>query len=230
VAASRSVADLGPALIAAGLNVSGCLGVDRYDALVPAAWRAGALLASARTAVVLGAGGRAFFTAFRRSPEAAHPTDPVDQYTRRVAAALAEDLDGRAIFAFESRGGAYADFVALGRAAGLGSPSRLGLLLHPEYGPWLSLRAVVLTPRALDATGSLADFDPCAGCPAPCAAACHGLALRSERFDAAECEIAREREPSCHSRCDARRACVVGREHRYSEAAEAHHMAFVAGP
>lgn len=228
--ASRSVADLEPALSAAGLNVSGCLGADRYDALVPAAWRSQGILTGTRTAVVLGAGGRAFFTAFRRSPEAAQATDPVDAYTRRVGTALAAELDGRAVFAFETRGGGYADFVALGREAGLGAPSRLGLLLHPEYGPWISLRAVVLTPWALGESARLAGFDPCNGCPAPCAAACHGLALQRERFDAADCGITRQRDASCRSRCDARRACVLGPEHRYSETAEAHHMASLAGP
>ena len=38
-------------LSAAGLNLTGCLGVDRYDAAVPAAWASAALLPQARTAI-----------------------------------------------------------------------------------------------------------------------------------------------------------------------------------
>jgi epoxyqueuosine reductase QueG len=118
----------------------------------------------------------------------------------------------------------YADFVALGHAAGLGVPSRLGLLIHPEFGPWLSLRAAILCERTLVPTPELVRFEPCAGCPAPCAGACHGEALAGARFDTAACLATRLREPACKARCDARRACVYGREHAYREHAEAHHM------
>ena len=137
----------------------------------------------------------------------------------------------RALFAFEQRGGGFADFVALGRAAGLGAPGRLGLLLHPVYGPWLSIRAVLLCALRLEPTPPLAAFDPCSGCPAPCAAACPGAALSGPRFDVAACAATRRREPGCQLRCDARRACVLGPEHAYSGEAEAHHMrASGAGP
>jgi epoxyqueuosine reductase QueG len=119
--------------------------------------------------------------------------------------------------------------VALGRAAGLGAASRLGLLLHPEFGPWMSLRAVVLTPLELPESGPLTDFDPCGGCAAPCASACRGSAIADDRFDVARCAATRLREAGCRSRCDARRACVIGPEHGYAAAAEAHHMAALPG-
>lgn len=219
-----------PGLAAAGFNASGCLGVRRYDALVPAAWRAAALLPATRTAVLLAAGGPGFFAAFRAAPEARLATDPVDAYTRRVACAVAASLDGLALLACDRRGGVFADFVALAREAGLGAPSRLGLLLHPVFGPWISLRALVLTPRVLPESHPVPGFDPCTGCPAPCAASCPGRALAGPRFDAAACAATRAREAGCRSRCAARRACVVGREHGYSAAAEAHHMAALDGP
>jgi len=208
----------------AGLNLLGVLSVDRYDAEVPAAWRAAVVLPGAASAVLVGAGGTALFAALRRAPEARLARDPLDHYTRRHAEAAAERLAGRALFAFEQRGERYADFVALGRAAGLGAPSRLGLLLHPEYGPWLSLRTLLLIPQALPETEALDGFDPCRGCPAPCAQACPGAALASGRFDVGRCAATRRREPGCGLRCDARRACVVGAAQRYDELAEAHHM------
>jgi hypothetical protein len=167
---------------------------------VPEAWRSAAVLPDARAAIVVASGGRALWDAFSRAPEFAAAADPLDTYTRSVTEAAAAVLEpgACALFAFERRGGEYADFVELGRLAGLGAPSRLRLLLHPLYGPWMSLRAIVLT-RAhweIGAAGPLG-FDPCRDCPAPCEAAGPEPAAR-------------------------RRACVVGPEHAYSEAALAH--------
>jgi epoxyqueuosine reductase QueG len=217
-------------LAAVGLNVSGVLSADRYDALVPPAWRAARLLPDARSAVVVASGGRALWNALRSSPEYGQRADPVDRYTRRVTEALAQALtrEGQrsaALLAFERRDGAYADFVALGRAAGLGAPSRLGLLLHPIYGPWMSIRAVLLTALALPETAPPPGFDPCPGCPAPCAEACPGGAPAPGGFDLARCDATRRREPHCRLDCTARRACVLGSAHAYADEALAHHMA-----
>ncbi|MFQ5416810.1 MAG: hypothetical protein ACE5FL_07150, partial [Myxococcota bacterium] len=118
------------ALRRAGFDAVGCLTADRYDALVPPAWCSAERLPGARSALVLGAGGRSFFAAFERSPEFGSPIDPVDRYTRRVAGAAARALAGVALLACDPQAGVFADFVALGREAGLGAPSRLGLLLH----------------------------------------------------------------------------------------------------
>jgi hypothetical protein len=212
----------------AGLNLFGVLSIERYDAEVPAAWRAAAELPGARSAVLVGAGGRALFAALRRAPEAGLDRDPLDHYTRRIVEAAVEPLAGRALFAFERRGERHADFVALGRAAGLGAPSRLGLLIHPEYGPWMSLRALLLLPLALAETPALDDFEPCRGCPAPCSEACPGAAVGAEGFDIGRCAGTRRRVPGCALKCAARRSCVLGTGQRYEDFAEAHHMRYAA--
>jgi hypothetical protein len=193
----------------AGLGLRASLEIERYDAAVPEAWRSRQLLPGARAAIVVASGGRSLWDAFSRSPEFETSPDPLDAYTRRVTEVAASFLEeagnpSRVLLAFEQRGGVYADFVALGRLAGLGAPSRLGLLLHPVYGPWLSLRAIVLTRASWERAGEQVEFDPCPGCPAPCAVASPGVA--------------------------ARRACVIGPEHAYSEAALAHHMRHVRLP
>jgi len=185
------------ALDAAGLNLRAALPIDTYDAAVPEPWRSAALRPDARRAIVVASGGRALWDALTRAPELGAVADPLDAYTRRVTAAAASELEPGAavLYAHERRGGLYADFVELGRLAGLGAPSRLHLLLHPIYGPWMSLRAVVLTSLE-GQTGAPLAFDPCRDCPAPCTAA------------------------ASHER--ARRACLVGPDHRYGEAALAH--------
>jgi hypothetical protein len=219
-----SFAPVRSVLVEAGLNLFGVLSIARYDALVPVSWRAAAERPGARSAVLVGAAGRALFTALGRAPEAGLAHDPLDHYTRRVVEATVEPLAGRAMFAFERRGERYADFVALGRAAGLGAPSRLGLLLHPEFGPWMSLRALMLLPLELPETPLLDAFEPCHGCSAPCSEACPGAAVSAAGFDIGRCAETRRRVPGCGLKCDARHSCVLGREHRYEDIAEAHHM------
>jgi epoxyqueuosine reductase QueG len=99
------------------------------------------------------------------------------------------------------------------------------MLVHPVYGPWLSLRALLLSSWPVPASGPRAGFDPCTGCPAPCADACHGAAVVPAGFSVPRCAAARRREATpCALRCDARHACVLGREHAYLEAAESHSM------
>jgi len=221
--------DAARCLDAAGLSPRGALAIDRYDALVPPPWRSAALGPAAQSALVIAAGGRRLGAALARAPEAALARDPLDAFVMRVVgeaalAAAARGSPARAAFAFETRGGVHADFVALGREAGLGASSRLGLLVHPAHGPWLSLRALLLLDAPLAATRPLAGFAPCDGCPAPCASACHGGALAGPRFDVSACGATRAREPACAQRCDARHACVLGREHAYAPAVEARHM------
>lgn len=239
-AASRIWRRVEDRLSGAGLGVHAFLQIARYDASVPAAWRSERLCPGAQTAMLVGNGGRALWDAFGRSPEFGSGPDPLDAYTRRVVTAAAGEIGrglrrsrSRALFAFELHGGVHADFIALAQHAGLGARSRLGLLLHPQYGPWLALRAALLTdlpvedespvaPAAFDPNP--AGFDPCCGCPAPCAEACPGLALAAARFDVARCSQHRAVDPDCAESCAARLACVVGPEHAYPPAALAHHM------
>lgn len=222
-------ADAARLLDQAGLAPRGAIPIERYDALVPPPWRSRALAPGARSALVIGAGGRALGEASRAAPEAALARDPLDAFVVRVVgeaacAVAARGALARAAFAFETRGGRYADYVALGREAGLGAPSRLGLLVHPVYGPWLSLRALLLVDAPLAATPVPDGFAPCEECPAPCASACPGGAVGGRRFDVAACGATRARTPGCRQRCDARHACVLGRAHAYAASVEAHHM------
>jgi len=229
-ASPEAAAPWAPPLDAAGLGLRGVLAREDWDARVPPAFRAERLLPAARAVLVVGSAGRALFETFAHSPEAADGrAHPIDRYTERVldetARRVAEaGVAARPVLAHEEREGSYADFVALGRACGLGHPSRLGLLLHPVYGPWTSLRGALLLDAALAATPALAGRAPCEGCPAPCEEACPTDAPRPEGFDVERCRAGRRAEPGCRWRCAARRACVVGPQHAYTERAEAHHM------
>ena len=99
---------------------------------------------------------------------------------------------------------------------------RVGVLLHPQFGPWLSLRAVVYR----DSEACEPDtpyFDPCSGCPAPCATACHGDAIGVAGRDHGQCLRTKLADLRCLKGCDARSACVLAPEHAFPPEAIAHH-------
>ncbi|MBI4615315.1 MAG: hypothetical protein HY720_16990 [Planctomycetes bacterium] len=114
-------------------------------------------------------------------------------------------------------------FPRLAEAAGLGAARTvLGILIHPVYGPWVSLRGALLVDEDLEPTPA-ADFDPCPACEKPCLAACPVSAFHPELpWDAGACAAHLAASEECHAGCLSRMACVVGPEHRYSPAEYRH--------
>jgi len=227
VSAARAVGQLARA----GLGLHGALSLARYDALVPPPWRSAAFAPQARGALVVGNAGRALFERFLDSPERALADDPLDGYTRRVLAEAAALWQPPAVVGFyaDRREGSYLPLVALAERAGFGAPGRIGVLIHREFGPWIAIRAVLLVGERL-AESRPAPFEPCSGCPAPCASACVGAAVGARTLDAEKCYATRLADPACAFACAARSACVVGRKHAYSPAQLAHHMKIRSGP
>jgi epoxyqueuosine reductase len=231
--------DLDPGLERGGMNLAGVLPADRYDVLVPRAWHIREILPRARSVVVLGSAGPAFYRAAMRWQEepgraSSHPLDEFcESLLREAVARLGREGFGATFFCYwESRGvggerPVFADFVALGRACGLGAPSRLGQLLHPRHGPWFAIRSLLFTEKQLPDCPELPRaFDPCSQCPAPCIEACHGHAIDPDRsgFGLDACARARQEDPRCASRCDARLACPLGVDSVYDSLELAHHM------
>jgi epoxyqueuosine reductase len=71
--------------------------------------------------------------------------------------------------------------------AGLGTIGRNNLLITPEYGPRVRLRALYLDME-LEATGPI-DFNPCVGCPMPCQLACPQNAFQSGSYSKDTCDL-----------------------------------------
>lgn len=85
------------------------------------------------------------------------------------------------------RGGIYLKDAAV--VAGLGCMGRNNLLVTPEYGPRVRLRALTLdvslpSTGPQSSTGPLG-FDPCEGCDAPCLRACPRGAFDRRVYDPA---------------------------------------------
>jgi len=214
------------ALEALGLNVLLPLDAAAFDAAA-APLRLEALLPSAAGALVVGAGGRAFFQGFAASPESRDgQPHPLDRYTARViAAGVSAALAGTAVrhaVAYPFGVDPIVPFQRLGRAAGLGGPGPLALQIHPVFGPWWAYRALIALDRSVGAAPALGDA--CAGCPAPCVAACPGRAVSRAGFQVAACHAHRVAAPDCHASCAARIACIRGPEHRYADEQLAFHM------
>jgi epoxyqueuosine reductase len=72
--------------------------------------------------------------------------------------------------------------------SGMGVMGRNNLLITPQFGPRVRLRAFLLA-LALPATGAPKGFDPCNGCPAPCMAACPQEAFASGSYNRERCQL-----------------------------------------
>jgi ferredoxin len=197
--------------------------------------------AGATHAVIVMQAGGAFWEGLRalraRDPGLdAHP-DPLDTYTLRMAARLG-GLLGPAALAMRHPSTSRLDFVALGAAAGLGRPSRLAMLVHPTFGPWIAFRMLffVAAPAGVLAPAAPLTAAACTACPAPCIAACPAGAIRGapggERLEYPVSFRHRQANPGvCADACAARLACPVGAAFRYpaDALAHSHHRAWRAG-
>jgi epoxyqueuosine reductase len=158
--------------------------------------------------------------------------DWIDDYTRLIFESAVEILEENSVsydivFPF----GATAldlDFMELGRMAGVGVNSLLGILLHPEYGPWISLRGAIITDLVFSAYDSpLRNFNPCPPCPKPCITACPAKTISNRGWNWEACMDYRLSGETCKSNCASRRACPYGEQHQYTEEQLAHHHKFV---
>ncbi len=76
------------------------------------------------------------------------------------------------------KGGTYLKDAAV--LAGLGCVGKNNILVTPEFGPRVRLRALTLDV-SLPSTGPSA-FDPCTGCDAPCRRACPRKTFKDELY------------------------------------------------
>lgn len=197
------------------------------------ALRLATLLDGARGAVVVGSGGPSFFERFERGSRQARDgqPNPLDRYTREtVEAAAASALAPWGVrhatrfpFLTSAPAQAHLPFQRLGRAAGLGGPGPLGIQVHPVYGPWWAYRALIVVDRALPEAAPVGDG--CAGCHAPCVAACPAGAVQTSGFLVPACHARRRTAEPCRLSCVARITCIRGPEHRYRDEELAFHMA-----
>ena len=226
------VDEIGAALAGDGFNRVGVASPAAYAVRVREELRLASRAPWARSVVVVGNGGGALWRRVvawaDRDGGIGAQSDPVDEFTaasiERTVRPLVAGLRSRIVYPFRFAEDPLS-FVDLAVAAGLGTPSLLRVLVHPEFGPWIALRAAILVEAELYAPRPAEGYDPCPTCvERSCIPACPGEVVRfPEGWDVAGCIDHRQRTGDCESRCHARFDCVVGREHRYADDALAHH-------
>jgi methylmalonic aciduria homocystinuria type C protein len=143
-----------------------------------------------------------FLAARAADPELAADPDPLERYTE---AAIARAFpDAPAWFSHRRYGNAFLPFQRLAVAAGLGALAPTQLVIHPIYGPWFALRAlVILDGEPPPPRPPLPPYHCTGTCEAKLAEALAGGGWRA---------WARVRD-----------ACTIGRAFRYSDDQLAYH-------
>ncbi len=219
-----------------GLNLIAALPSERYDSAVPAAYRASVISPTCRSIVVIGNGGRSFWQAFKahtaKNEGWLSRQHPLDDFTREVIErAVVEPIHrhGRlcnVVYPFSN--GPTLNFMQLAVLAGLASPSIIGVVINPAFGPWIAFRAALLMDCEIDHPGDAVGFDPCPTCATrACIGACPASAVSfPSGWNIPRClEHRVEAHPDCAYGCHSRLACVVRPEQRYSEEELAYHQA-----
>jgi methylmalonic aciduria homocystinuria type C protein len=164
-----------------------------------------------------------FLAARGADPALAADPDPIERYTETTIARTFPGI--RAWFSHRRYDGAFLPFQRLAVLSGLGALSPTQLVIHPEYGPWFALRAVVvidgrdLLPAVSAAEGrrGLIDGDPPPLRTLPayrCTGTCEAMLA-----------VALASGTDWRAWIAVRDACTVGRAFRYSEDQLAYHYA-----
>ena len=220
-----------------GFNLITRVNVSDYDRQVLPDRRAATLLPNAKSILLAGFAGKSFWQVLQHflheNPEFRDTReDWIDDYTLlkfTLAASFLEDAKADYEMTFPFGSGAFAlDFLKLGQLGGIGVHSLLGVLIHPEYGPWVSLRGAFVTDLEFNQYDTpISLFNPCPGCSKPCISACPASTISEKGWDWNACMNFRLSKDTCSTNCVSRRACPYGKEHQYSEEQLAYHHKFV---
>jgi methylmalonic aciduria homocystinuria type C protein len=147
-----------------------------------------------------------FAAALAADPDLAASSDPIERYTEATLAPFAASLEASIYFAHRIYGECYLPFQRLAVVAGLAALSPSQLLIHPTYGPWFALRAVIVCAEEPPMTTRVSL--PCSCADAGCVAAFEHASAHPDDWRAW---------------LAVRDACTIGREYRYSEDQIAYH-------
>ncbi|MBK9072846.1 MAG: hypothetical protein IPL79_17875 [Myxococcales bacterium] len=225
---TSAIASLGTALAAHGLDLVQPLSVQAYNALAPA-YAAPTMERPSTLALLIGntrALWSPFTAAYRDQPHLQRLANPLDDYCATTIATQLERLFGAA-----DGGVRYEAFWApeppprrllLQRAAvaaGLAYLAPSQLCIHPIYGPWFSLRALVVLDAPAPGDGGTGAAP--VRCPAPCdcALACQPIIDRLALANHTQARV----HAAWEDYLALRDACPVGRAHRFGAAQIRYH-------
>ena len=186
-----------------------------------------ALSTGDQTDIAIGSAGQPFWNAVHRSPEwIEQHDDPIDRYTaRQINRLLDADKGEAAIYPFDPDA---PNFVQLWSATFPKiAASRLGPMIHPDFGLWMAARAHVVLPDAHFEFDTAKTFSPCESCQdKPCLSACPVNAFSASKpYNHLACAAYLKTDPACFSGgCDARAACPFGQSWQLPEDQARYHQ------
>jgi methylmalonic aciduria homocystinuria type C protein len=200
----------------AGLDLWSAFPVTVYNGSVPEAYSLPALGQESPLGIVLG-NSRAFWPKFlvalKESQGLRESEHPVNTYITKRVGSILEGLS----VPYEVRWAHTSEPspVAMQQAAmiaGLAHTSPSYLSIHPEHGPWIALRAVVVLDKDWPSGEPAPAPDPCTPCPKPCMPALDD-ALAASRG----APVGKKVSSSWKLWLAVRDACPMGRSSRYSD-------------
>ena len=204
-----------------GINIMGICDGTPYEHLLP----------SCTSAVVFANGGRALWDGFlkdiHQNPE--HLQDyehPFDEYVHRIIhnADPSPSSDRRWIRCAANEA-EFLDFRALAYNAKIGTPSLMGMVIHPEYGLWMGMRAVLLTTVNLPIS-TVEPTSPCSSCTdKPCISTCPAHAVSTSGWNIQRCAEFHQEQTQCADSCISRLSCPIGIAHKHSPLQHRYHNA-----
>lgn len=207
-----------------GLMLRGCVDLGESDAIV------GPIERPARSVLLVGSGGGAYWEHFRRWHDARrNQPNPLDTWSREVIDGIALRLGARTAYPSDRP---YMPFQRWAmRAEGL-RPSPLGILMHPRFGLWHAYRGALLFDSVISVEPTENVIHLCDACVGkPCKRACPVDAHLGDGFAYEACldHVRSANGTACLSGgCLDRDACPHV-EWRYPAEAVAFHMVAFAG-
>ena len=184
---------------------------------------------AAQSLILFGNAGSSLWECFSASDEYLDGNpEPLNRWSERIGNQIADLFGGLALFPFGEP--PYQPFLQWAKKSESLRSSRLGMLIHPQYGLWHAYRFAVAFPTVPDGMVKVeADQDICARCPdQPCLSSCPVDAFTGQYYDVERCYGYLREDPqnSCLTQgCAARLACPEGLRFRYQPDHARFHMA-----
>lgn len=212
------------ALSAAGISGRGAFHPSADDQVPDCGFATGV-----GTVVLAGNVGGAMWSVFeagRRDED-----NPLDQWTERVLGGIVQDLKpvyGEITALYPSDGPPYHPFQQWAMRSEPVFPSPIGPLMHPDHGLWHAYRGALAFEAKLGIPMREDRDNPCDSCAdKPCLTTCPVGAFQPGKYAVKDCAnyLTTSEGDACLAQgCQARRACPVAPQNRYSEAQGRFHM------
>lgn len=177
------------------------------------------------TVVLVGNAGGDLWQVFDAAPGERDPRHPLDRWMEPLLMQAADQVG--AIALFPNDGPPYVPIQDWATKAESVHRSPIGIMIHPDWGLWHVYRAAFLFADRLTLPPRDTRPSPCDTCETkPCLSVCPADAFTPDRFLAVACADHVESDAGTPCRtggCLARKACPVGRDHRYPKPAQAFH-------